>query len=111
MVRGLITFLAALLSGCIAVGDEPVIHSLTSLPTQVELGRPATLSWVVTGASRLTIEPGHYDVTGASTATVYPTTTTTYTLVATNRHGSTRSSVRVLVYQQEGNDAANSDTR
>lgn len=75
----------------------PTVHAFTADPTTVRTGEPSTLSWAVTGATSLVIEPGLGDVTGASRAVVNPTATTTYTLTASNSAGADSDEVTVSV--------------
>lgn len=74
----------------------PVITSFTASPTTVPSGTPSTLTWVVTGATTLSIDKGIGVVTGTSHA-VTPSLTTTYTLTATNGIGSTTQQASVTV--------------
>jgi hypothetical protein len=80
-------------------GSRPVAALYVS-PSSITPGSAATLGWMTSGASSIVIDNGVKSlvgITGASgTATVYPTSTTTYTLTATNLYGSTYDS-KVLV--------------
>jgi len=62
------------------------------------IGASSTLSWSVTDAVSVTIDNaiGSVDLTG--TTAVNPTTSTTYTLIATNSAGSVTGSVTVTVF-------------
>jgi hypothetical protein len=76
----------------------PVITSFTAAPDTINQGDSTVLSWsVINRVTSLTLEPGVGDVTGQSSATVSPTTTTTYTLTATNGAGSITAQVTVTV--------------
>lgn len=77
-------------------GTVPTIGTFTASPTHVASGGSVTLSWSVSGADYVIVSPGPGAVRGAS-VTVNPTTTTTYTLYATNQYGRTTSSVTVNV--------------
>jgi hypothetical protein len=78
-------------------GDSaPVISSFAATPASVVLGSPSTLSWSVSGATSLSIDPGVGTVTGSSKA-VTPGTTTSYTLTATGAGGSATATVTVTV--------------
>ena len=57
----------------------------------------SVLSWSVSGATSVTIEPGIGDVALTGTSQVSPTKTTTYTLTATNDAGSVKDTVIVEV--------------
>ena len=75
---------------------RPVIDSFAATPSSIEAGGSATLSWSVTGATSLSIEPGVGAVTG-TTFTVRPTTTTTYTLIAGNAVGTSQATATVTI--------------
>lgn len=77
----------------------PTITSFTSSAASIVSGQSATLSWVVSGASTLTLNPGNINVTGKTSQLVAPTANTTYTLVATNVSGSVNKTVAVVVTQ------------
>lgn len=74
----------------------PAISSFTSSPNFINPGDTATLSWAITGADSVSVSPGVGPVTGNSTA-VKPTTTTIYTVSATNVYGTSTQSVLVAV--------------
>jgi hypothetical protein len=65
----------------------PLIASFTALPASIAPGGSATLRWVVTGATSLSIDQGIGLVTGTNSAVVTPAQTTTYTLTAQNSAG------------------------
>ena len=65
-------------------------------PDTINLGEAVALSWEVTGATALKIDPGVGPVTSTAIA-VKPTGTTTYTLTATNATGSSTAKVTVTV--------------
>ena len=79
----------------------PVINSFIVSPETVGPGESVILSWDVSGATTLTIHPaiGSAGSSGVEHGIeqVSPTTTTTYTLTATNEAGNTTSSVIVTV--------------
>jgi hypothetical protein len=77
-------------------GASPTITSFTATPSSVASGGAVTLNWSATGASYYIVSPGVGAVRGTS-ATVNPTTTTSYTLYATNQYGRTTASVTVTV--------------
>ncbi|HEY3399959.1 MAG TPA: RHS repeat-associated core domain-containing protein [Geothrix sp.] len=74
----------------------PVIHSLTASDIAISSGGGTTLTWDVTGASSLSLSPSPGLVTGTS-ITVFPASTTTYTLAATNAAGTTIRSITITV--------------
>lgn len=79
------------------VNATPIISSFTANDTTVVSSTAVTLSWASAGADTLTLNPGNISVTGQSSRVVNPTSTTTYTLTATNVAGSTPASVTVTI--------------
>jgi hypothetical protein len=77
-------------------GSAPVISSFTASAAHVASGGSVTLSWNSGTADYAIITPGLGAMRGTS-ATVNPTTTTTYTLYATNQYGRTSATVTVNV--------------
>ena len=75
----------------------PVINSFTATPASVPQGSPASFSCDVTGATSLTIDDGIGTVPQGCAITVYPASTTTYTLTATNPGGAVSAAVTVTV--------------
>jgi len=75
----------------------PVINYFTADPTSITAGGSSTLSWSVSDATAVTIDQaiGSVDLTG--TRAVSPTTTTTYTLTASNEAGSCTKTAKVTV--------------
>jgi hypothetical protein len=74
----------------------PEIASFSSNRSTTSLGGSVTLSWTVSGATSLTLNPGGIDVTGLSSLVVTPSSTTAYTLTATHE-GNSRTSPEVTV--------------
>lgn len=74
----------------------PAINGFSSDRGVIGLGGSATLSWSVTGATSLILDPGGIDVSGLSSRTVTPSSTTAYTLTAANASG-TRTSAPLTV--------------
>ncbi len=96
MVMGL-AFVTVLCGGMQCIPPSPpVIISFTADPASIASGESSTLTWGVSDATSLSIEPGLGEVTGTS-ATVTPTTTTSYTLTATNAGGTATATVTVTV--------------
>ena len=90
------------LVGCLTIEPEPpllppVISAFTASPSTLAVTAPVTLSWSVSGATSLRIEPGGIDVTGLAQTTVFPSSTTTYTLIASNASGDRTRDVEVVV--------------
>jgi len=84
-------------SSNVPTGPTPTISSFTASATSVTAGTAVTLSWQVSGASYVIVSPT-IGATRSTSASVSPTTTTTYTLYATNAYGRTSSSVTITVH-------------
>jgi hypothetical protein len=94
-------------AGCVTIVREkpapsaeempPVINSFTTTPADISAGQRTTLSWDVSGATGITIEPSIGNVGSSGTLLLTPPATTTYTLTATNQAGSTTGSATVTV--------------
>jgi hypothetical protein len=68
----------------LTVNPPPIIASLGINPSQIAPGQYATLSWSVSGATSVRIDPDIGDVPATGSQAVNPTTTTTYVLSATS---------------------------
>ena len=77
-------------------GSAPVIASFTAANTTIAAGSSTTLSWNVSGASYYVVSPEVGPIRDSS-VTVHPTTTTTYTLYATNQFGVQTQTVTINV--------------
>ena len=88
---------AGSVTATVQVTAPPIINSFTADPTSISSGEGSTLRWDVSGATEVIIDPltGTFALTG--TRTVSPTTTTTYTLTASNEAGSRTDTVKVTV--------------
>lgn len=75
----------------------PIIHSFASARSKVDKGQSATLTWHVSNASEIRIEPGIGSVSALGSTNVKPGEDTTYTLTATNDEGKTVETYRVEV--------------
>jgi hypothetical protein len=78
-------------------GTNPTISSFTASSTSISSGTAVTLSWQVSNFSYVIVSPT-VGATRATSVSVSPTTTTTYTLYATNAYGRTTSSVIITVH-------------
>ena len=86
------------LSGCSGITPtSPIINSFTADSTTIGEGDSATLSWVVTDATTVTIDQSIGSVALTGSTSISPTTTTTYTLTATNSAGSSTATVTIIV--------------
>jgi len=93
---GLIAILAGLLVGC-GPTALPVIVEFSATPSEIQSGESTTLSWNVTGATSLSIDQGIGNVSAIGAETVSPTTTTAYTLTASNAVANVTKSVVISV--------------
>jgi DNA repair exonuclease SbcCD ATPase subunit len=75
----------------------PTVHSFASTRTKVDKGQSATLTWHVSDASEIRIEPGVGSVSALGSTNVKPTKTTTYKLTAINDSGQTVETCKVEV--------------
>jgi hypothetical protein len=84
----------------------PIVHWFSANPESIVAGESSTLSWSVSNASSVIINPTPYRQLGsidpAGNASVSPSMTTTYTLTATNSAGALSESVTVMVNPQPG---------
>ena len=76
--------------------SKPMINTFSATPTSLTAAGQVTLIWDVSDATSLTIDSGVGTVTGTSKV-VSVTSSTTYTLTATNASGSSTKSVGVTV--------------
>jgi peptidoglycan-associated lipoprotein len=76
---------------------KPLIVSFTAEPTSIERGQASSLRWSVQNATDITIDQGVGAVQSNGSRSVYPSNTTTYTLVANGPGGSDTKSVTVNV--------------
>ena len=77
----------------------PLISTFTASPTPINPGGTSTLAWTLAGGTpdTLTIDNNVGSVTGTSSKSVSPTTSTTYKLTAANVAGSATATVTVNV--------------
>ena len=75
----------------------PLINNFSATPDMVTSGQPLTLSWNVSGASRVSISPDIGSVDAGGSRAVTPKTGTTYTITALNSGGPSSKSVSVQV--------------
>ena len=94
-------------AGCVTIVREkpastseempPTINSFAASPADISTGQRTTLSWDVSAATGITIEPGIGDIGSSGALQLTPPATITYTLTATNQAGSTTGSATVTV--------------
>ena len=76
---------------------KPTISSFAASPTSINQGQQTVLSWNVSGATTVTIQPDIGPMQLAGSLTLTPNATVTYTLTAENAAGSATSSATVNV--------------
>lgn len=76
---------------------KPVINSFTAEPTTIQRGQGATLRWSISNATDMNIDQGIGPVQSQGSRQVFPSNTTTYTLVANGPGGSDTRSVTVEI--------------
>lgn len=76
---------------------RPTINSFTTSPANISQGQRTTLSWDVSGATGIAIQPEIGTVGSSGSLLLSPPATITYTLTATNQAGSATSSVTLTV--------------
>jgi predicted nucleic acid-binding Zn-ribbon protein len=74
----------------VEVIELPTIHSFDTARPQIKGKQSSTLSWQVSNADRIRIEPGIGSVSTLGSRIVKPSKSTTYTLIATNKAGESR---------------------
>lgn len=99
---GLILLLAT--AGCITVdmggggsSKAPKVIKFEASPSSISSGGAAILAWEVENASSISIDPGIPAAPSTGAEKVAPATTTTYIMTASNKYGSTRSTVLLTV--------------
>ncbi len=73
----------------------PRVYTFAANPSQLLLAQTTTLSWAVSNALSIVIEPGVGAVSATNSVVLTPTATTTYTLTATNAIG-TRTAITTV---------------
>ncbi len=79
------------------VVQKPMIAFFTAEPSTIERGQASVLKWDVKGADSVSINQGLGTVSASGNRSVFPSSTTSYTLTATNAGGSSTESVTVNV--------------
>jgi len=74
-----------------------VVNSFEAGPGRIVSGGSSTLSWDVSGANTVSIDPAIGNVALSGTRVVLPAKTTTYTLTASNQAGSITATAQVVV--------------
>jgi hypothetical protein len=81
--------------------DKPVINSFTVDRTSIISGEYAILEWDISGATSASLNNNIGDVDSTGSKSVFPTTTTKYTITATNSAGSVTKSITITVTAEE----------
>jgi hypothetical protein len=82
----------------VASGTIPQVVVFVATPQNIDAGSSTKLCWQVTGATNISIQPGvGSNLNANDCATVSPTSTTTYTLTATNSTGQIQANTTVNV--------------
>jgi hypothetical protein len=76
---------------------SPIINYFTASPSSVYASEQAVLNWNVSNATSIAIDNSIGTVSASGNMWVFPATTTTYTLTATNSYGWVTKSVTVFV--------------
>ena len=91
-------------AGCITVdmgggssSKAPKVIKFEVSPSSISSGGAAILAWEVENASSISIDPGIPSAPSTGAEKITPATTTTYILTASNKYGSTRSTVLLTV--------------
>lgn len=79
------------------LGELPAIDNFSCDNDSIMMGQEAALSWNVTGAKSVSINPDIGNVDASGTQSVSPGETTTYTLTAFNDNGNSTASVTISV--------------
>jgi hypothetical protein len=75
----------------------PAINSFNASPASISAGESSSLSWTVTGATKVSIDQGIGNVALTGTRGVAPVATTIYTLTASSSAGSVTATTQVIV--------------
>jgi phage shock protein A len=75
----------------------PTCHSFKTTRSRIMPGQTSILSWQVSDADRIRIEPAIGSVSALGSVAVKPSTATAYTLIATNKAGESRVSCTIEV--------------
>ena len=78
--------------------ESPSIHSFATTRPKINAGQNSTLSWRVSNATRIRIEPDIGSVNALGSRIITPTKTTTYILIAINEAGESRVTRRIEVF-------------
>ncbi|MDP4777216.1 MAG: sulfatase-like hydrolase/transferase, partial [Opitutales bacterium] len=92
-----------IIAGDLGVTLPLVVNSFVVDDYYVQPSDAVILSWDVSNAETLTLDPGNIDVTGLTQYQINPTVTATYTLTASNSEGSADTDLKVSVGPERPN--------
>ena len=95
-MKSIALILLSLAAACTRTVPAPVINSFAASPATIAAGKSSTLSWDVSGATQISLDNSLGAQAGTS-ATVSPSSTTTYTLTAQGVGGSATATAVVTV--------------
>jgi len=81
----------------IRVGNSAPVVQISATPASIAPGQSATLSWSVTNATAVDIEPGIGKVSSSGALTVMPSSTITYTAKAMGKSGNASASTIITL--------------
>ena len=76
---------------------KPAISTFVAEPSTIERGQSTTLRWATSNATNITIDQGIGAVQASGTRSVFPSSSTTYTMTARGAGGQVTSTARVTV--------------
>ncbi|MGJ8640512.1 MAG: sulfatase-like hydrolase/transferase [Opitutaceae bacterium] len=92
-----------IIAGDLGISLPPIVNSFVADDYYVQSSDPVILSWDVSNADFLTLNPGNIDVTSLTQYSINPTATATYTLTATSSEGSEDVDIEVFVGPERPN--------
>lgn len=87
-------------------GSLPTINFFDANPDMINKGESSNLTWSVSSATQISIEPGIGTVGLTGSQRIFPIQNTTYTLIATNEFGNVNATK--VVYVQESSPSPSS---
>jgi hypothetical protein len=102
MVPVILLTLLLLSAGCypggkITIGQPPAIETFNASPASILTGDTSSLSWTVSGATKVSIDQGIGNVALSGSRAVAPAATTVYTMTASNDTGTVTATTEVIV--------------
>jgi hypothetical protein len=113
----ILIFFCLIISGCTDINvpdipdeltDKMTIVTFTVIPSIIELGQNANLSWMVNGSNTIVnIDNGIGEVSSTGYRIISPTETTTYTLTATNNTSIKNATTEIIVTVNQSDEDDN----